>query len=321
MITPKVFAGVDLGGTTINIGLVTKNGKIVAENMCDSKIENGVDDVLDRITTIVRELLGSISNQGVTEALGIGTAGKVDIKKGVLIEASNFPNWRNIHLRDELKKRLCIPIFVDNDANVAAIGEHAYGAGRGVSEMLMVTLGTGVGGGLILRGEIYRGTDGVAGEFGHTVIQQNGPICGCGRNGCVEAFIGTRGIIQNVRTRLESGRKSLLNNIESGKMTPKDISEAAQKGDTVAIEVFRDVGSYLGIALGNVANLLNIERVVVSGGVAKAGEFILKSAREYLSRTALKIPGETIQVHLSTLGDRAGMVGAARLAMLEGDPK
>lgn len=104
-------------------------------------------------------------------------------------------------------------------------------------------------------------------------------------------------------------------------MTPKDISEAAQKGDTVAIEVFRDVGSYLGIALGNVANLLNIERVVVSGGVAKAGEFILKSARETLSRTALKTQGETIQVHLSTLGDRAGMVGAARLAMLEGDPK
>ena len=317
----KVYGGIDLGGTTINIGLITQDGEIVAEKRCASKVEDGVDHVLDQIVLIIRDLIEPAGKQFSLQVMGIGTAGNVNIEKGILIEATNFPNWHNIPIGMELEKRLHIPVFVDNDANVAAIGEHAYGAGRGVSEMLMVTLGTGVGGGLILRGKIYRGSNGVAGEFGHTVIQQNGPICGCGRNGCVEAFIGTRGIIQNVRTRLESGRKSLLNKIESEKMTPKDISEAAQKGDTVAIEVFRDVGSYLGIALGNVANLLNIERVVVSGGVAKAGEFILKSAREYLSRTALKIPGETIQVHLSTLGDRAGMVGAARLAMLEGDPK
>ena len=317
----KVYGGIDLGGTTINMGLLTRDGEVVAEKRCASKVENGVDRVLDQIVLRIRDLIAPADGQFSLQAMGIGTAGNVNMEKGILIEATNFPDWHNIPIGLELEKRLHIPIVVDNDANVAAIGEHAYGVGRGVREMLMVTLGTGVGGGLILRGEIYRGSHGVAGEFGHTVIQQDGPLCGCGRNGCVEAFIGTRGIIQNVRTKLESGRKSLLNKIESGKMTPKDISEAARKGDLVAIEVFRDVGSYLGIALGNVANLLNIERVVVGGGVARAGEFILKPAREYLSRTALNIQGETIQIHLSTLGERAGMVGAARLAMLEGDSK
>jgi len=312
----EIFAGVDLGGTTIHIGLVTPDGEIIAKSSCHSEIEKGSAHVLNTIAEVIHELISNTNGQLTVLALGIGTAGKVDIHRGVLIEATNFPNWQNVPLSVELSKHLKMPVFVDNDANVAAIGEHAYGAGRGASEMLMVTLGTGVGGGLILRGKIYRGADGVAGEFGHTIIQYDGPVCGCGRRGCVEAFVGIKGILQILQGKLASNRNSLLRKIEAGKITPKEISDAANQGDEVAIEVFHDAGTYLGIALGNVANLLNIERVVVSGGVAKAGEWILRPARESLIKTALRVPGETIRIVPSTLGDRAGMLGAARLAML-----
>jgi glucokinase len=312
----KIFAGVDLGGTTIHVGLVTAEGEIITEKIIDSEVAKGPNHVLNKIANVIHGLRMNTKKQLTVCALGIGTAGKIDIHEGILIEASNFPNWRDVPLSTSLNKRLKMPVFVDNDANVAALGEHAYGAGQGASEMFMVTLGTGVGGGLILRGRIYRGADGVAGEFGHTIIQYNGPVCGCGRKGCVEAFVGTKGILRIVQEKLNADRDSLLTRIKPGEITPKDISIAANQGDEVAIESFRDVGTYLGIGLGNVVNLLNIERIVVSGGVAKAGKWILKPTRESLIQTALRVPGETIQVVASTLRDRAGILGAARLAML-----
>ncbi len=311
----ETFIGVDLGGTTVNIGLVTRDGQIIAEKHSPSEVKDGVEPVIDQITTIVQELRKNAGNSILLRAMGIGVAGKIDTKKGLLLEAFNFPNWHNINLAAELTKRISIPVTVENDANTAALGEYFYGAGKGASGMLMVTLGTGVGGGLIIQGKIYRGTNGMAGEFGHTTIQYNGPICRCGRRGCVETFIGANAIIDNVKTKLKSGRSSLLNEINIDEMTPRHVSEAANKGDKVAIDVFKDVGMYLGIGLANVASLLNIERIIIGGGVAKAGELILRPARETLAKMTLKVPGNTIQVLPSALGEKAGIIGAAYLVM------
>ncbi len=310
------FIGVDLGGTTINVGLVTREGQIITEKHSPSEVKDGVEPVLSQITTIVQELIKNVGNSSSPRAMGIGVAGKIDIKKGLLLEAFNFPNWHNVNLATELTKRIGIPVNVENDANTAALGEYFYGAGKGSNSMLMVTLGTGVGGGLIIQGKIYRGTNGMAGEFGHTTIQYNGPVCRCGRRGCVETFIGADAIVNNARSKLKSNQSSLLNKINLNKLTPKSISDAANKGDKVAIEVFKEVGTYLGIGLANVASLLNIEKIIIGGGVAKAGELILKPARETLAELTLKVPGNTIQILPAILGERAGVIGAAHLAML-----
>ena len=313
----EVFVGVDLGGTNIKVGLVTPNGEVIAENSIPTEADGGVAHVLDRMAGGVRGLMERAKGGVVVRGVGVGSPGQVDVEKGVVREPPNLPGWDEVGLGSALEEMLDLPVVVDNDANVAALAEFAYGAGQGVSEMLMVTLGTGVGGGLILRGKLYRGARGAAGEFGHTIVQQDGPLCGCGRRGCVEAFVGTRGILRRLREQLDAGAVSMLSSIDSKRVMPKDISEAASRGDGVALEVLRETGMYLGVGLGNVANLLNLERVVVGGGVANAGEFILGPARESLARVAHKVSRETIRVVKAALGGWAGIVGAARLAMTE----
>ncbi len=313
----ELFVGIDLGGTNIKGGLVSKNGEIVVKKKIPTEVDGGVNHVLNRIKQLVHELTESINNNIPIRHMGIGMAGQVDAKRGVFLEGPNLPGWHGVNAVKELTKLLNISVAVDNDANLAALAEFTYGAGKGARDMLMVTLGTGVGGGLILGGKIYHGAGGLAGEFGHITIQQDGPVCKCGRRGCVEAFVGTYAIIRQVREKIDAGQESLLKKIDPGKMTPKDVSIAAAQGDKVALEVLRDVGTYLGIGLANVVNLLNIERVVVGGGVANAGKFILEPARESLNKSALTNLAKMVTVVPSVLGEQAGIVGAAMLAVLE----
>ncbi|MFC1501892.1 ROK family protein [bacterium] len=315
MIQTKLFAGIDLGGTNIKSGLVSRDGDIQLEKNVPSETEGGVHHVLDRMAACVKDTMRELGEGITVKGVGVGVAGLVEYEKGLLHEAPNLPGWSKVPVKAELEKRLKMDVFVDNDANLAALGEYAFGAGQGITEMLMVTLGTGVGGGLILRGEIYHGAIGAAGEFGHITVQLDGPVCGCGRRGCVEAFVGTQGILRSVQEKLDSGRKSLLEEIDPGQRTPKDVSRAARNDDAVAIEVLAEVGTYLGAGMGNVANLLNIQRVVVGGGVAKAGDFILKPARKGLQRVALETSAKSIEVVPAMLGTKAGLVGAARMAM------
>ncbi len=314
----ELYIGIDVGGTNIKSGLVTLEGDIVEERWIDTDVDKGVDDVLDRIGYIIQEYIHHADNKTVVRGVGMGIPGQIDVRNGLLKESPNLPGWDEIHIDEELKKRTGLTVTVDNDANIAALGEYAYGAGRGVTEMFMVTLGTGVGGGLILDGNIYRGATRFAGEFGHMTIEQDGPLCNCGRRGCVEAYVGLNGILRLVKDQLKLGKESVLKKIDPGMITPKDISYAAGNGDGVAIDVFRKVGEYLGIGLGNVVNLLNVEKIVIGGGVSKAGEFILEPARETLFKIALKVCLDIVSVVPATFIDRAGIVGAARLAMLNG---
>lgn len=309
-----MFIGIDLGGTNIKAGLVDGKGVIRAEKEIATEVHGGVEHVMARMKSLILDLSGQAD--AVIGGVGVGLPGMVDVEKGVYHEGPNLPGWKNEPLVEKLGAMVELPIILDNDANVAALGEYAYGAGRGVRNMLMVTLGTGVGGGLILNGKLFYGARYSAGEFGHTIINFEGPTCACGRPGCVEAYIGTQGILRRVREKLQAGQASSLAQIEPSKLMPKDISDAARLGDDVATEVLSDTGRYLGIATGNVANLLNIERVVVGGGVANAGDWILQPARATLKEIALKVPSETVDMVPALLGNHAGLVGAAHLAML-----
>jgi glucokinase len=308
-----VYAGVDVGGTFVKIGLVTRDGQILKKTQIPSEVKKPAEAMLKRAAETIQILL---EEQGGCElkGAGIGTAGSVSVEKGMLYDSPNMPNWKNEPFGEILFSALNVPVIVDNDANVAAWGEHAYGAGRGSQHMLLVTLGTGVGGGLVLDGKPYRGAIDAGGEFGHMSIDYNGWDCGCGCKGCVEAYVGTQGILRQVREGLKKHPDSLLSKVAPETIMPVDVSKAADQGDALAIAVLRQTGEYLGYGLANAVNLLNIQRVVVGGGVARAGDRILKPAFETMRANAMRIPGEIVTLVPAELGNSAGLVGAAWLA-------
>ncbi|MBN1465183.1 ROK family protein [candidate division KSB1 bacterium] len=309
-----LFFGIDIGGTTVNVGVVTSEGQVLVEQKIPSTVEQGAAVVLTRIADTANKCREIVGNDRSIVAAGIGVAGLVDGKNGLLHQATNFPGWMDVPLTAKLTGILKLPVAMDNDANVAALGEYTFGAGRGFPHMMMVTLGTGVGAGLVLGGQIYRGAHGAAGEFGHITIDKNGPRCACGRAGCVEAYVGTNGILRRVRELLPQFPDSGLASCDLGSLTPKDIHRQACAGDALAQLVFHDAGESLGYGLGSVVNLLDIQRIVLGGGVAAAGDFIIKSAQNILNKVALN-SGQTVEIVQAELGELAGIVGAASLAM------
>jgi glucokinase len=311
----NLFIGIDLGGTQIKGGLVGGDGRIIADQSVPTGASEPAGHTLGQMASLIRVLMEKAERPKSVAGVGIGLAGQVDHEKGVYVEGPNVPNWKNVPVTREIERIIDLPVVIDNDAHVAALGEYAYGAGRGVAAMLMVTLGTGVGGCVVLDGRLYRGKNNTAGEFGHTTIQHDGPLCACGRRGCVEAFIGTQGILRRTREKLMLDRSSILHGVSPNEMEPRHVGEAAEKGDLAAQAVLRDIGEYLGAGLANVVNLLNIEKAVIGGGVSNAGEWIFQSARERLAKDALKVPGGNVQLVRASLGNLAGIVGAAKLAM------
>ncbi len=295
--------------------MVSPHGDIVAKRKIPSGVKKGVDYVVDQIDKVLYECNGSEAKEYKTVGLGIGVAGLVDANRGILKEATNFPGWRNVPLAAKLEDKLQLPVTLDNDANVAALGENSFGAGRGHAHMMMVTLGTGVGAGLILDGMIYRGAWGAAGEFGHITIKKDGRLCACGRLGCVEAYVGANGIVQEALENLDNYPGSTLRHYDPEVLMPKDIYNEAVKGDELALTVFKNVGENLGYGLGSVVNLLNLQRFVVGGGVALAGDLLINSAQEKLREVALNNSEEPVRIIKASLGEQSGIVGAASLAM------
>jgi len=308
-----VYAGIDVGGTFVKIGLVTKDGEVLSKTQIPSQIDQPAKNMLKRAAQTIHDLLKAQKNCKL-KGVGIGTAGAVNVDEGILYEAPNMPDWKNEPFGEILSDLLGVPVVLDNDANVAAWGEYAYGAGRGSKYMLMVTLGTGVGGGLVLDGKPFRGAIDAGGEFGHVKLDFNGWVCACGCKGCVEAYVGTRGILRQVREGLKKYPDSLLSKVNPENIMPVDGSMAANEGDALAIEVLRQTGEYLGYSLANVVNLLNIQRVVVGGGVAKAGDWILKPAFDAMKADSMRVPGEIVDLLPAELGNSAGLVGAAWLS-------
>jgi len=315
----NIYLGIDIGGTDIKGGTVNKNGSIINEMTITSEVEKGVDHVLERITDLVRQLEQSAGEKNTIAGVGLGIPGQIDFDNQILLNSPNLPLFKNIDVPSRLKSSLHLPVVWDNDANLAALGEFTYGAGKNVSEMMMITLGTGIGSGLILRNEIYHGCKGFGGEFGHLSINPDGPKCNCGSHGCVEAYAGTKGIIRTFEEITKAGTRTLLNKDDIKELTPKKISKAAEKGDQAAAETYNKVGFYIGVGLAGVVNLLNLEMIVVGGGIAKAGNLILDPVRKAVKEYTLEDPGDIINIVPAKLGNKAGLIGAAHLAFLNAE--
>lgn len=311
----KRVIAVDLGGTNIKAGLVDRNGDILKQAGVPTMAHEGPERVVDRIADLARDLRGK-DTEGLV-GIAVGAPGPLHPTSGLIYTTPNMPGWENFQLRDALRKRLDMRVEVENDANCAALGESWKGAGREARTMILLTLGTGIGGGILIDGRPINGSQMAAGEVGHTVINFNGPKCNCGNHGCLEAYCGTPGIVSRAWEHLEKpGTVSVLRDWAGDdrfNLTPEMISKAAAKGDGVALFVLRETGKLLGVGIVTLVNLFAPDIVVLGGGVAAAGEVLFSAVREEVRRRALPPANEQVKIVAAALGNNAGIVGAAAL--------
>jgi glucokinase len=312
--------GIDFGGTNIKAGLVSRGGRVVASRLLPSSRYGSpsrfVEGVRATVGSLIREAGLRVSQ---LDGIGVGVPGPVDPGRGTVRSMVNVPGWRDVPLQHRLERAVGRRCVVDNDANAAALGEWRFGAGRGSRQLVGVTLGTGVGGGLVLDGAVYRGASGSAGELGHTVIVADGERCLCGSRGCLEAYVGTAAILRLARAAVRRHRGALrvLAAEAGGRLTPALVSEAARRGDPSAKRLWEEVGRRLGIGLSSVVNLLNPDRIVIGGGVANAWAFFAPAMRRALSRQAMPAAARRVRVVRARLGNHAGIVGSAVLVWNE----
>lgn len=312
--------GVDFGGTNIKVGLVDPHGRLARSLVVPSRRFGRPDAFIDAISGAVESVAGGAGvRPSQLRGVGVGAPGTVDVQRGVVHACVNVGGWRDVPLRRHLERRLRCRCAVDNDANVLTLGEWRFGAGRGASQLVGITLGTGIGGGLLFGGRLVRGASGSAGEIGHMVIDRRGPRCGCGRRGCLEALIGTAAIVRMARQAIRQGAEPLrtLARKAQGRVVPRMVGRAARAGDRLAREVWEEFGRRLGIGLANVVNVLNPDRIVVGGGVANNWALFAPALRRTLRADALEVPARTVRVVRASLGDPAGIIGAAVLVWNE----
>jgi len=309
--------GVDLGGTKMLLGVLDPASEVVWEN---HERSTGQDED-ELVELLVREIEEARAERPGVEAVGLGIPATCDHERGIAISAVNLP-IDNLPIRDLVGERTGLPVFLDNDANVAALAEHLYGAGRGAEEMVMLTIGTGIGGGLILDGELYRGATGAGAELGHVVIDIDGPPCqgNCPNRGCVETLASGTALGREGREAAAREPDSALGKLraEGREIDGRAVTEAALAGDRTAVAVFDLVGRRLGVALANFANIFEPQAIVIGGGVIAAGDLLLEPARGELQSRALP-PMNRTPVVAAELGGKAGMIGAAAMARLELD--
>ena len=301
------MVAVDLGGTNLRIGLVTAKGQVVARSR--SKMRrvtegDGLRDLLsDRISAFI-ERKGIGRRAG---AVTIGFAGPTDSRSGRIYFAPNVGRLSDIRLAESLKTRLGMEVFVANDADCAALGEFWQGAGRGASSLFLFTLGTGMGGAMVIGGDLWEGSTGIAGEIGHTVVDIDGPECACGRRGCLEALVSATAIVREYRTRRSKKPETAV-------LTAKDVFRLARQGDRAARAVVADAARALGVGIANVYLLLNPEMILIGGGVARAGASLIDPAFDYARTQIFPGLGDGLKVRRAVLGDDGALIGAAYLA-------
>lgn len=313
--------GIDLGGTKIMALVVNEKGEIVGEAKKKTRPELGPEAVVDRIVVAALSALSAakVDITGVIAA-GVGAPGPVNLQTGVVVEAPNLPGWQEIPLAAMMSARLGVPVFVDNDVNLGTLGEHQMGAGRGTSNMVGIFVGTGVGGGVIIDGQLHRGSRSSAGEIGHTIIVPNGPICGCGKRGCLEAVASRTAIEREISAALATGHRSVLAEAlgleGKDRLTSGVIKSAMEAGDGLMVAVMSQVQFYLGLLTANLVNVLDPEMIIFGGGVVEAlGDDFLEpiraTARTYYLQQR---DADLVRIVPATLGDYAGGQGGAALA-------
>lgn len=312
----KYSIGIDLGGTDIKAGLLAADGKLSCRIIVPTRVDEGAKAIAARIAQTIYQVIEAAEKGEKKEIIGIGLGapGLIIADSGIIHFSPNFPGWSDIPLLDYVNAELDdldLPLYIDNDVNVMVLGELHHGAGIGYENVVALTLGTGVGGGVVIDRKVYHGSWNTAGELGHTVVQPNGRKCGCGNHGCLEAYAGARHIVERTQQQIADGRKTCL---DPEVLTPKQIAEAATSGDKLALDIFLETGKYIGIALTSIAHILNPQIAIIGGGIAAAGENLLfQHIREEFKKRAMDIPGG-MQIVPAKLGNDAGLVGAAMLA-------
>ncbi|MGE5496640.1 MAG: ROK family protein [Syntrophothermus sp.] len=310
----KYVIGVDLGGTSIKVGVVTKEGKLVDKGFVDTLASEGPKTVVKQIIKGIDQVIGGHKKE--IAGIGIGSPGVVSMKKGTVKNPPNLPGWKNIQLGKLIEQEFKIRTVVENDANAAAIGELIFGAGRDLEDFIMITLGTGVGGGIIIDKKIFRGQKGAAGEIGHMTIDFNGPKCNCGSLGCLETYIGNSYLVERVGRQLIENQSSKIyelldNNLNN--LTPKIINDAAQMNDAFANQAIVEAGKYLGYGLASVVNIFDISNIIIGGGVAGFGKLLFDTVKGTIKERALSAIASRTKVLPAKLKNEAGIKGASAL--------
>lgn len=311
----KYKIGVDVGGTNVKVALVDKSGSIVYSDTVPTRAEMGYEYTISNIIKAIQNLMKeSKVEKDSIGGIGFGFPGQIDCDNGIVRLAPNIPGWVDIPIADIVSKEFGIPVKVDNDVRCAALAELNFGAGKGTKNMICITVGTGIGSGLIINGKLVRGASNAAGELGHIKLQMdNGPICGCGDTGCLEAFASGPAIVAMAEEYIKGGKSTKYRELANPDITPYIVSEAAKQGDVVAKKIFETIGSYIGIGLATVVNLLNPEKVVIGGGVADAGDLLFDPIKETLKKRTMPIQGAAVEVVHAELGNTAGVIGASLL--------
>ncbi|HFR3896327.1 TPA: ROK family glucokinase [Streptococcus suis] len=316
----KKIIGIDLGGTSVKLAILTTDGEIQEKWSIKTNI---LDDGSHIVPDIIDSIKQRFETHGLTKddflGVGMGSPGVVDSEAGTVIGAYNL-NWKTLQLvKEQFETALGLPFFIDNDANVAALGEQWVGAGNNNPNVVFMTLGTGVGGGVIAAGNLIRGVKGAGGELGHITVDFNEPFaCTCGKKGCLETVASATGIVNLSRRYADqyAGDAKLKQMIDDGQdVTAKDVFDLAKEGDDLALIVYRHFSEYLGVACANIAAVLNPAYIVLGGGVSAAGEFLLDGVRKVFAENSFPQIKESTQIVLATRGNDAGVLGAASLVL------
>ena len=323
----KVFVGCDLGGTNIKAGLVNvEDGHILIDDQVPTLARQGPDSVLERMATLITEL---IDKSDVTKdqigGVGISAPGVIDLETNTTEFLPNlYSEWRGVPVGEKMESYLDLKIAMLNDVRAITYGEWAFGAGKGANSMACFAIGTGVGGGLVVNNELVLGFDGTAGELGHQTVDLNGPKCGCGNYGCIEVFSSGPAIAAEAARGIRQGWSSKIVDLidhDLNQLTAEVVGKAAEMGDEWALEVWNRAGKYLGIGVANVLTCVGVERVVIGGGVAKAGDLLLDPIRREVRERVFLMPAEKVEIVTAKLGVYSGIVGMAAWSAKKQDVK
>ena len=312
-INPKrgLVAAVDMGATHINIALADFSAKIISEKYLPFDIKQGPRACLAEVSRNLYELFHESGvNLSQLMAVGVGVPGPVSTDAGMVVSPPIMPGWDGYAIRETLKKEWGCPVSLNNDAELGALGEWAYGAGRGERNLAFIKVGSGIGAGLIINQQIYGGTTGSAGEIGHLTIDENGPLCSCGNHGCMEAFAGGHAIALQAKKLVESGKRTLLSNIPIEDLTAQEVAKAARLGDLPSQEIIRRAGTFIGIAIAGLVNLFNPGAVIIGGGVAQAGDLLTTPIRQAVRERSLRASEQSVHITTAMLGQRSSLMGA-----------
>ncbi len=312
--TKTAAIGIDVGGTAIKAGLVTSSGTVLARESIATETHGGVDHVIARIVDLIKGLRGIAGDDSVVlEGVGLGMPGTLSRRRGMILSPPNLPGWRNVPIVERVSSATGIPVLLDNDANNAALGEYRCGAGRDASDMAMLTLGTGIGGGLILGGRLFRGAHENGGELGHMIVHAGGRACRCGQLGCLEAYASADHIAWQAREAIAAGEpSSLRSRVEKDEeIRAEHVIDAAEAGDELARRIWDQACFYLGVGCTNIRHIFDVDRIVLAGGMSAAGDKLLRPVLRAFEEVSSNDGGKLPDIRIAELGNSAGFIGAA----------